>query len=109
MPSQPSTIPNESAAGGNLMKIQLQIPRVLEQYSGGKSEFDTQCQSIAELLDFMRQEQPDVYYCVCDETGRLRQHVNLFVNNELLLERDNFKTKLNDGDVVSVFQSVSGG
>jgi sulfur-carrier protein len=91
------------------MITKFQIPRVLQQYTKGKMEFEIQGQTVADVLNVVREENPQVYISICDETGRLRQHINLFINETLLHERTDFKTKLKDGDVLSVFQSVSGG
>ena len=60
-------------------------------------------------MDEVHENYPSLYTCICDETGTLRQHINLFVNNELLMEREAFNAQLESGDVVSVFQAVSGG
>ena len=45
---------------------------------------------------------------ICDETGALRPHLHLFINNDLLADRG-FETRIEPNDVVSVFQAVSGG
>ena len=91
------------------MKTKVQIPRILQQYCGGKAEFLVVGSTVDELLDEVQRKHPSLYVCICDETGRLRQHINLFVNNDLLLDRNKFKTRLEAGDVISVFQAVSGG
>lgn len=91
------------------MTTRLQLPRILKKYSAGKTELKTTCRSVDEMLGYLQTNYPNLYNSVCDETGRLRQHINLFVNNQLLTERVNFETQLNDGDVVAIFQSVSGG
>jgi molybdopterin synthase sulfur carrier subunit len=91
------------------MKIELQIPRVLQKYFNGNLEVFIEAETVGELLEKVQQNYPALYVCICDETGKLRQHINLFVNNDLLLERTTLDKRLNTGDVVSVFQAVSGG
>jgi molybdopterin converting factor small subunit len=91
------------------MKIKVQIPRVLEKYCDGNLEIGIKGDTVAELLAQLQHHYPALYVCVCDETGRLRQHINLFVNNDLLVERQDLATRLAPGDVVSIFQAVSGG
>ena len=91
------------------MKTRLQIPRVLQPYAGGKMEIALGGKTVAEVLEELKNEHPRLYECICDETDRIRQHINLFLNESLLVFPGADKTKLAAGDVVSVFQSVSGG
>lgn len=91
------------------MTITFQIPRVLQQYSGGQLEFPVEAVSIRAVLDEVRRVHPNLHACICDETGKVRRHINLFVNHDLVRDRDGRDTRLRSGDVVSVFQAVSGG
>ena len=62
-----------------------------------------------EALAELRRNFPALYQCICDETDTVRQHINLFVNNDILHDRDGLDTQLHSTDVLSVFQAVSGG
>ena len=46
---------------------------------------------------------------IVDDQGRIRAHVNVFVNSENSRELGREKTKLRDGDVVHILPAVSGG
>ena len=49
-------------------------------------------------------------YCnLCDETGALRRHLNLFVNESHMRDRGGLDTVLEPGDVVTILAAVSGG
>lgn len=91
------------------MPIRVQIPRSLGIYSGGKLEIAAAGSTVRELLEDVRQAFPSLYVCICDETGAVRRHVNLFVNNDFMQDREGLETRLESGDVVAVFQAVSGG
>lgn len=91
------------------LKVTLQIPRILQQYCGGNDEFVFDAETVGQLLQRVKKELPELYVCICHETDQLRQHVNLFLNDELLAPRTAFKTQLKAGDIVYVYQSVSGG
>lgn len=91
------------------MKIQLQVPRILQSNSNqAEVEIVFVGETVGELLQQVQQEYPGLHRSICDETGRIRQHINLFVNDELW-HRNQFETRLKPGDIVSVFQAVSGG
>jgi len=46
---------------------------------------------------------------IVDDQGKIRAHVNVFVNSENSRELGREKTKLRDGDVVHILPAVSGG
>ena len=91
------------------MFIPLQIPRILQRYCDEKEEIQLQGSSIRELLADLQRQYPALYVCLCNETGAIRQHINLFVNHDLIRFLQGLETPLAAGDVVSVFQAVSGG
>ncbi|MCA9131053.1 MAG: MoaD/ThiS family protein [Planctomycetales bacterium] len=90
------------------MEIRLLTPYILRKYADDELTIDIEQLTIGALLAEVRRLHPALYTCICDESGKLRQHINLFVGNDLA-SRDYFDTKLHPGDVVSVYQSVSGG
>jgi molybdopterin synthase sulfur carrier subunit len=91
------------------MATAFQIPRVLRQYCAGVEELRLQGETVREVLDELNRRHPSLFQCICDETGAVRRHINLFVNNDFLRDRNGLDTRLAPGDVVSVFQAVSGG
>jgi molybdopterin synthase sulfur carrier subunit len=52
---------------------------------------------------------PSLYRGICDETGKVRAHVNLFVNESHLRELSGLDTPLSHGDVIFILPAVSGG
>ena len=50
-----------------------------------------------------------LYRNVCDETGAVRRHLNVFVNADHMRDRDGLDTTLAPGDVVTILPAVSGG
>ena len=60
-------------------------------------------------LEQVEARYPVLYRSVCDETGAVRRHVNLFVNTAHMRDRDGLDTALVVGDVVTILPAVSGG
>jgi MoaD family protein len=52
---------------------------------------------------------PTLYRNVCDETGAVRRHINVFVNSDHIRELQGLETALEPGDVVTILPAVSGG
>ena len=91
------------------MATAFQIPRILQQYCDFKRELHLPGETVRDVLLELSQKHPELYRCLCNETGVLRQHINLFVNDDFLRDRNGLDTRLVAGDVVTVFQAVSGG
>lgn len=50
-----------------------------------------------------------LYVNVCDETGAVRRHINIFVNELHMRDLDGLDSALAAGDVVIILPAVSGG
>ena len=91
------------------MSITIQVPPPLRAYSGGASEFSISAPNVRAALEQLERSHPGLYRSVCDETGKVRRHVNLFVNKHHMRDRDGLDTELAPGDVITILPAVSGG
>jgi molybdopterin converting factor small subunit len=64
---------------------------------------------VSHALDEIGRRYPSLYHGVCDETGRVRRHVNLFVNTSHIRDLQGLDTPLATGDVLTILPAVSGG
>ena len=62
-----------------------------------------------EVLDRVFDANPKLRGYVLDDQGRLRQHVAVFVNGEMVTDRVGLTDALDDADEVFVMQALSGG
>jgi molybdopterin converting factor small subunit len=65
--------------------------------------------SVRAALEQIERDHPALYRSVCDETGTVRRHVNLFVNNSHMRDREGLDTPLVPGDIITILPAVSGG
>lgn len=91
------------------MEVVFRIPKILGQYAQGICEFHLTGDSVRSVLLELQRRYPAVHHCLCDERGILRRHLHLFINDQLLVGGVDFDAPLHTGDVISVFQAVSGG
>jgi molybdopterin converting factor small subunit len=75
----------------------------------GATDLELEAASVRAALDEIERRHPALYRSVCDETGAVRRHVNVFVNSLHVRERDGLDTRLEPGDVVNILAAVSGG
>jgi molybdopterin converting factor small subunit len=85
------------------------VPAPLRTYAGGSAELRLEAESVRAVLEDLERRHPGLYRSVCDETGAVRRHVNLFVNELHMRERDGLDTALAPGDKVTILPAVSGG
>lgn len=91
------------------MPITVHIPSALRPICGGRPELRVSALTVGDALRQLEQDFPEIYRSVCDETGRVRRHVNVFVNSSLVLGDEGFDTPLQDNDVLTIMPAVSGG
>jgi hypothetical protein len=65
--------------------------------------------SVREVLDRVFDDNPKLRGYVLDDQARLRQHVAVFVNGEMIDDRVGLSGVLDDDDEVFVMQALSGG
>jgi adenylyltransferase/sulfurtransferase len=89
--------------------ITVHVPPPLRGCCDGASEISVSAASVRALLEALERRHPSLHRSICDETGRVRGHVNLFVNRHHVRDRDGLDTPLEAGDVVAILPAVSGG
>lgn len=65
--------------------------------------------SIAEVLDAIDEIAPGFSDYIRDEQGALRRHVNVCINNDIIVDKKNLSDHASDKDTVFIFQSLTGG
>jgi sulfur-carrier protein len=91
------------------MTIAIHLPAVLRRYCGGASQLTLSAPSLRAALEEIERSHPSLYSSICDETGAVRRHVNLFVNTYHMRDREGLDTVLATGDVITILPAVSGG
>ena len=90
--------------------IRVRLTAQLRDYAHGAREL--QLDSVSDLrsmVDKLEKSFPGIGGRIVDDQGKIRAHVNVFVNSENSRELNNEKTLLRDGDVVHILPSVAGG
>lgn len=70
---------------------------------------EVQAGSVAEVLRAVNDIAPGFTDYVLDEHGALRRHVNLSVNDTLVIDRKTLSDHVPDNGTLYVFQALSGG
>ena len=89
--------------------ITIHVPRELRIYCDGARELPLSASSVRAALIELECQLPTLYRNICDETGTVRRHLNLFVNSVHVRERQGLETTLVPGDTLFILPAVSGG
>jgi hypothetical protein len=65
--------------------------------------------SVRAALDLVFAANPQLRSYVIDEQGRLRKHVNVYVNDRMVNDRIALSDAVTPNDEIFVFQALSGG
>jgi hypothetical protein len=65
--------------------------------------------TVAGVVDELERIAPGFKFYVCDEYGRVRQHVNIFVGEERIADRNRLSDPVGPDSRVFILQALSGG
>jgi molybdopterin synthase sulfur carrier subunit len=72
-------------------------------------EIVVEATTIADVVREMERLAPGFAFYVCDERGRLRRHVNVFVDELSIGDRNKLGDPVKPGSRVFIMQALSGG
>ena len=91
--------------------ITFQIAGYLADFTGGDAEIklDVTPATVRDALDELWQRHAGLRDRVLTEQGEVRQHVNIFVNNQVVRRDDVLQKQLADDAEICIMPAVSGG
>jgi molybdopterin converting factor small subunit len=89
--------------------VMLHVPGPLREYCAGASQLVVSACTVRGALEDLERSQAALYRNVCDETGAVRRHLNVFVNADNVRDLAGVDTPLSPGDVLTILPAVSGG
>jgi molybdopterin converting factor small subunit len=89
--------------------VTLHVFGQLREYCDGAEQLSLEARTVRGVLQDLELIQSALYRHVCDETGAVRRHLNIFVNSDNVRDLEGIDTVLRPGDVVTFLPAVSGG
>ena len=90
------------------MSIEVRIPTILRQYTGGDKAVEGSGGTLTELIDDIESRHNGLRARLVDDKG-LRRFVNVYLNDEDVRFLGGLETPVKDGDSVTVLPAVAGG
>ena len=91
------------------MAVQVLIPTPLQKFTNNEATVSLEASTVDGLLQALEGRYPGILGRLCDEAGKLRRFLNVYVNSEDIRFLDHQATALKDGDEVSIVPAVAGG
>lgn len=91
------------------MAVEIVLARGLREHVDAPESAVVEGATVGEALAALAGELPEIRKFVLDDQGRLRQHVNVFVNEAVVQDREGLSDGLEEGDRLYVAGAVSGG
>ena len=94
-------------AGMPTVQVTSHLHEFFPQFRGG--DLTVEGVTVGEVVRALDRLAPGFAFYVCDEAGRLRQHVNVFVEERRIRDRATLSDPVGRGSRVFILQALSGG
>ena len=91
------------------MPVTIEIPTAFRRFTDGAPKVDCSAHTIAEALTELTARFPDLSRHVRDESGQIRQFLNVYLNEEDIRFLGGPDYIFSDGDEVLLVPSIAGG
>ena len=65
--------------------------------------------TVADIVHKLDQQHPGLSSYLLDDQGQLRKHVNIFIGNQLVQDKEKLQDQVEANDEVFIMQALSGG
>ena len=90
------------------MPIKVRIPTPLQKLTG-QSEVQVLPGNIKGMITQLEKDFPGMKDRICDETGKIRRFVNVYLNEEDIRFLNQEDTAVKDGDEILIVPAIAGG
>ncbi len=91
------------------MAVTVRIPSVLRNLTAGKETIEVEAQTVDQALAKLEAAHPGIKARLCDDSGKLRRFVNVFVGEEDIRFLDGQATAIKAGDLIDIVPAIAGG
>jgi len=89
--------------------IKVAFTYALKRFFPGLRTMEVAGETLPEILDAVEKKHPGMKGYILDDQGRLREHVNIFVDGQLVEDRKGLTDDIDMVKEVYIMQALSGG
>lgn len=87
----------------------LTLPALMKYYVNDLSEVQITGSTVSQAINDLTSQYPAIKPHIIDNQGRLRRHVNLFINKENINNLNGLDTSIEESDIIILMPSIMGG
>ncbi|MBI1795088.1 MAG: MoaD/ThiS family protein [Chloroflexi bacterium] len=87
----------------------LRVGPLMRYYIDNKSEVIVRGATVVDALQDAVLQHPALKFHVFDSAGKIRRHINIFVNDQNIRDLQGLQTRLDESDRIILMASISGG
>lgn len=91
------------------MTVTIIIPTALRQHTEDEDELKLNARTVSDALNELVTAFPNLRRHLYSESGRLRNFINIYLNEEDIRYKEGESTQLKDGDTLMIVPAVAGG
>jgi molybdopterin synthase sulfur carrier subunit len=91
------------------MPVTVRIPTPLRKFTGGSESVEATGATVGAIVEDLESRHAGLRERICDETGKVRRFVNLYVNGDDIRFMSSLDTPVKDGDEISIVPAIAGG
>lgn len=91
------------------MSVKVLIPTPLRPYAGRRDSVEFEARTVGEALGRLTSQYADLRKHLYTDEGKIRSFVNVYVNDEDIRYLEKERTRIQDGDTISIVPSIAGG
>lgn len=89
--------------------VKIRFTSALKRFFPSLTEIQTEGTTVKEVLQNIEKIHPGITTYLVDDNGRLRKHINIFVQGDLINNPETLEDTLKNDDEVLILQALSGG
>lgn len=87
----------------------IKFTYALKRFYPTLDDIEVEAKNVNEVLEEIDTKYSGIKNYLVDDRGALRKHVNIFVDGELILDREKMTDAINNKSEVFIMQALSGG
>lgn len=89
--------------------IEIKFTNALKRFYPDLAPVQSEVDTVLDVIQVINEKYPGIKGYIVDEQGRLRKHVNIFVDGRMIEDREKLSDGLQPGNEVYIMQALSGG
>ena len=87
----------------------VKFTSALKRFFPTLTDTDVDAKTIQDVIQVLNLKYPGLSSYLVDDAGKLRQHVNVFIKEDLIHDREQLTDSVKPQDEILIFQALSGG